>query len=261
MQAVTAQPGYAEGQSPPPSQMPPPDQGAADGRFSAPMQYEHPDQFNVPPPAAAPYAVPAQTSVPLDRDAQECASYLEKMNTIIQEYDQTVSSTLIGPQGINLDEGAQRAAALRTLKLARQLKKIHPPKEIAEEHKQLAASLPTLHDFFQLSSPGSDSFNKGLALADQVRKTLDIYHQGVVNMIGRHALNPALDPVAAEQQAVTNRAMQGIQDWTNQAAGAINDGLQRLMQQPGAAPPQQNPSSGAGAQYRQPSGQSPGPQP
>src|SRR5271154_4735323 len=66
-----------------------------------------------------------------DRQALECERYLQKMNAIVQDYDQTVSGTLIGPQGINLDEKTMRAAARRTLKLAKQLKGVHPPQEIA----------------------------------------------------------------------------------------------------------------------------------
>jgi len=190
-----------------------------------------------------------------DRQALKCERYLQKMNAIVQDYDQTVSGTLIGPQGINLDEKTMRAAARRTLKLAKQLKGVHPPQEIAVQHKELASSLPTLHDFFELSRPGADSLNKGLALADQVRRTLDVYHQGVQAMIANHGLDVSLDPVAAEQQAMTQRTIEGVQQWTNQAAdfaGAVRDGVQKFMQQgQGVAPIEQN--RAPGGQYILPS--------
>jgi hypothetical protein len=184
-----------------------------------------------------------------DRQALKCERYLQTMNAIVQEYDQTVRSTLFGPQGINLDEKSMRAAAKRTLKLGRQLKGVHPPQEIALQHKELAASLPTLHDFFELSKPGTETLSKGLVLADQIRRTLDVYHQGVLAMIANHGLDLSLDPVAAEEQAVTKRTIEGVEQWTNQATGlvgAVRDSVQNLMQQQYAAPIEQ---------YRAPGGQ------
>jgi hypothetical protein len=167
---------------------------------------------------------------PKTENKLECEQYLLRMNEIVRDYDETMTAMLFGPQGINLDDRAMRAAAMRTLKLTKQIKKVRPPAEIAPQHKMLVDSLPTLRDYFRLGRSANLSY--AMALANDIRQTLDVYHGGVTAMIQNNGLDFNLDPFIIVHQ----RVITGVEEVTNRAAEVVEQGLEALFGKPDTTP-------------------------
>ena len=155
-------------------------------------------------------------SMDVPRTPEEVAGYLQKMRSIMENYQNVAMQSLMG-NGNRVNLAGVGNAANQTQALIQQINQITPPTELKREHTQLAAMLGTVGNY--LANPSQAGGNPMQAmmvvgpLIQRVLASMEDYHAGVKDVMAYYQLGQEYDPMGGgtdEQKQNTAGALQDL---------------------------------------------------
>lgn len=162
---------------------------------------------------------------------EDVAKYLEKMKSIMNQYEEVATTTLMGSSGLRTDLASIETAKQHTFNLIKQINATVPPAELKDAHMQLAK---TMGNVGEVLGGGIDSFaglGKAFSLVSEIHSTMNRYHDGVSNCIAYYKLSPSLDPFGDSPNEAQKRFLDSAAQFTGQKlpGGAGGGDLNSLL--------------------------------